>query len=133
MKARFRRVAVFAGAAALAGGVGIGVASPGGDPASSRAAAVARPAGGPGRMDVSALAERLGVSQARLEAALRAARESGDPGDRDAMAAALASALGLSSEKVSEALESLRPPGSPPPGGLPPSGTGGSTTGATAA
>ena len=81
MNPRFRKVAVFAGTAALATGVGVGVASQGGgETASSQAAGMSRP-GGPGdRMDVSALAEALGVSEAKDEAALEAVRPQGGGG-----------------------------------------------------
>jgi hypothetical protein len=138
MNPRFRKVAVFAGAAALATGVGVGVASQGGETSSSQAAMTQR-AGGPGQqggapggMDLSALAEKLGVLEDKLEAAMEAARSSFDPGsapqqgDEDPMAAALAKELGLSTEKVSAALESVRPQGgpggAPPGGGTPPDG-----------
>jgi hypothetical protein len=149
MDPRFRKVAVFVGAAALAGGVGVGVASQGGDAASSPAA-MSRQAGGPDGpggpigMDVSALAEKLGVTEARLEAAMRKARPSGDPGTAgpppsggdDPMAAALAEELGLSTEKVTAALDAVRPQGIPPgaaPNGTTPPATDGSTAGSTAA
>ena len=76
MQPRFKKVAVFVGAAALAAGVGVGVASQG-DNASG--AAMTQRAGGPGQggpggMDLSALAEELGVTEAKLQAALQAAR-----------------------------------------------------------
>jgi hypothetical protein len=149
MNPRFRRVAVFVGAAALATGVGVAVASQG-DETSSSQAAVGQRAGGPGQggaprgMDLSALAEELGVSEARLEAAMESARSSFDPGsapqsgDEDPMAAALAKELGLSTEKVSAALESLRPRGTPPDGAAPPDGSttpdaGASSTGTSTA
>jgi hypothetical protein len=152
MTPRFRKVAVFVGAAALATGVGVGVASHGDDTASSQAAVTQRaggpggPQGGPGGMDLSALAGELGVSESKLEAAMESARSSLDPGsapqpgDEDPMAAALAKELGLSTDKVSAALESVRPQGGPggtPPagGGTPPDGSAGddATTGATQA
>ena len=81
MQPRFRKVAVFAGAAALAGGVAAGVASQGGADAASPAAATAQRGGGPrGFMDVSALADELGVSTAKLEAALRRPARRAIPG-----------------------------------------------------
>jgi hypothetical protein len=158
MQPRFRKVAVFAGAAALATGVGVGVASQGGESSSSQAAMTQRagapggPQGAPGGgMQLTALAEELGVSEAKLEAAMEAVRSSLDPGsapqpgDEDPMAAALAKELGLSTDKVSAALESLRPQGgprgTPPSGGAPPDGAAppdgstapdGSTTATTA-
>jgi hypothetical protein len=143
MDPRFRKVAVFVGAAALATGVGVGVASQGNETAGSQAASsqvAGAPGarGAPGGRDLSALAEQLGVTTDKLQAAMAAARSSTggvpQPGDREAMAAALAKELGLSTDKVSAALESLRPPGAP--GGTPPSGAAppdGSTTGTTTA
>ena len=126
MQARIRKVAVFVGAAALAGGTAAGVAAQRGGDAASSSAAIAQRAGGPagprGGIDVSALADELGVSTARLQAALETARPTGDPGARargeDPMAAALAGELGLSTAKVQAALEAVRPSGGP--GGAPP-------------
>ncbi|MES1193135.1 MAG: hypothetical protein ABUM26_02345 [Solirubrobacterales bacterium] len=77
-----------------------------------------RPAGGPGgrghggpggaRIDTAALAKSLGVTDAKLQAALDAAH--GDKGDRgDELAAALAKELGLDATKVKAALEAQRP------------------------
>lgn len=150
MQAGFRKVAVFVGAAAIAGGVAAGVASQGGADASTSSRAIAQDgAGRPGPrggMDLSALADALGVSTAKLQDALEAARPTGDPGARppgadgeDPMAAALAEQLGLSTAKVQEALESFLPPagpgGAPPDGSIapdPPSSTG-STSDATPA
>jgi hypothetical protein len=129
MNPRFRKVAVFGSAAALATAVGVGVASQGNDTASSQAAA-SQNAGMPGGqgarggMDVSVLAEKLGVSTDKLQAAMEAARSSAgsaaQPGGMDTMAAALAKELGLSTDKVTAALEALRPDGAPP--GTPPAG-----------
>ncbi len=130
MQARSRKVAVFVGAAALAAGVGVGVASQGGDSAASaRGGSLSQRAGGPGQggpggMDLSALAGELGVTEARLEAAMQAVRQTAAPGagGPDAMAAALAEELGLAESKVADALESFRPDG-----GAPPDGSGGMT------
>lgn len=61
--------------------------------------------GGPGR-GLSSLAERLGVSEAKLRDALDAIRPQGDP--HEELAAALASALGVEESRVTEALEQLR-------------------------
>jgi len=121
MDPRFRKVAVFVGAAALAGGVGVGVAAQGSDTAGTQTA-LRQPAGAPGRprgMDLSALAKRLGVSTAELQAALAAARPSGDrrdgdfgspgAGGADPIAAAIAKRLGVSTAKVQAALEAVRP------------------------
>ena len=135
MNPRFRKVAVFGSAAAIATGVGVGVASQGNDTASSQAAGSQRagmPGGdGGGGMDMSALAEKLGVSTDKLQAAMQAVRSSDgaapQPGGMDTMAAALAKELGLSTDKVTAALEALRPDGAPsgtpPAGGAPPAGS----------
>jgi hypothetical protein len=143
---RFRRVAVFVGAAALAAGAGIGVAAQGDAGTRSSATSVSRPAdgaGGPGAMDLGGLAERLGVSERRLRSAMEAIRPSGGPpaggpgtppdgsdpparrppaGGPGDMAAALAGKLGLSTAKVEKALAAGRPAGGPPAGMAPPSG-----------
>lgn len=81
--------------------------------------------GGP--MDLSALAEKLGVSTEKLQAAMQDSRPqageqpSGSPGD---MAADLAQELGLSESKVQAALDALMPQGAPPDnGGEAPSAT----------
>jgi hypothetical protein len=81
-----------------AGGPGGGHGGPGGSH------------GGPGggHFDTAALAKALGVTEAKLQAALDAAH--GDKGDRDdAMAAALAKELGLDAAKVKAALEAQHP------------------------
>ena len=82
MNPRSRKVAVFVGAAALAGAAGIGVAA-GGDStgpsaATSRSAPGPAGGGGPRGFDVSALAERLGVSEGRLQEALETIRPRAD-------------------------------------------------------
>ena len=138
MQGRSLKVAVFAGAAALAGGVATGVASQGDADAATTQAAVAQragdPPGPPGARDLSALADALGVSTAKLRDALEAARPDGGPGAQppagrgeDPMAAALAEQLGLSTAKVEAALEAVRPAGAPcgPPrdGATPPDGS----------
>jgi hypothetical protein len=136
MNPRFRKVAVFGSAAALATAVGVGVASQGNDTASSQAAGSQRAGmpggdGARGGMDVSALAEKLGVSTDKLQAAMQAVRSTDgaapQPGGMDTMAAALAKELGLSTDKVTAALEALRPDGAPrgtpPAGGAPPAGS----------
>jgi hypothetical protein len=124
MQPRFRKVAVFVGSAALATGVGVGVAAQGADTTPS-GATMQQQAGRPGDgMDASALAEELGVTTAELDTAMQAARATA--GGPDAMAAALAEELGLSEAKVSAALAAIRPdadPGPPPgAGGAPPAG-----------
>jgi hypothetical protein len=109
MQPRSRKVAVFVGSAALATGVGVGVAAQGSDTTPSGATMqqqAGRPGGG---MDLSALADELGVTTGELQAAMQAARSAA--GGRDAMAAALADELGLSEAKVSAALAANRPDG----------------------
>jgi hypothetical protein len=136
MNPRFRKVAVFVGTAALATGVGVGVASQGGETESSQASpGMSRPGGPGGGMDVSALAEELGVTTDKLQAALEAARPSGGaaPGS---MAATLADELGISEAKVEAALEAVRPQGGmggapPADGGTPPAGASPPDDGAT--
>jgi hypothetical protein len=70
------------------------------------------------------LASKLGVSQARLEAALDSVRQqqgtSQTPPSRSQMDAALAKALGVSEAKVAAAMQAVGPPGPPP--GAPSSG-----------
>lgn len=137
MNPRFRKVAVFVGAAAVAGAVGVGVATQGGEASGGSRDGIARQVAdgqgmpGPGAMDRSALANALGVTESRLEAALQSARPSpgsgaggapSDPGE-DPLVAALAQELGISEAKVAAALEQLRPPGR----GMMPPGNGGGT------
>ncbi|MDA0164497.1 hypothetical protein OM076_29775 [Solirubrobacter ginsenosidimutans] len=121
----FRRVAVFASAAALAGGA---VAGCGSDAATTNGSSTTQQQGqGQGQppqgggMDVSALADALGVTTTKLQAAMQKVmpqpgeqRQSGSRGD---MAATLAKELGLPESKVSAALQKLRPQGGPPAGG----------------
>jgi hypothetical protein len=81
MNPRSRTLAVVAGAAVLAGAAGIGVAAGGNGATSSISRPVQGGPGGPGRFDVTALAEELGVSESRLQAALEAAGPgAGGPG-----------------------------------------------------
>ena len=67
----------------------------------------------------AALASKLGVSQAKVEAALQSVHQqlgsAQGPPSQDALTAALAKALGVDQSKVESALQSVRPPG-PPPG-----------------
>jgi hypothetical protein len=132
MTPRFRRVAVFVGTAALAAGAGIGVATSSGDGSnadrSSGAPGMTRGQTGPGASDVSALAAELGVSETRLEEAMRNARPT-DPsaaGGPDAMIEAVADELGLEADKVREAFESTLGAG-PPQGAAPPTDGEGTT------
>jgi hypothetical protein len=131
MTPRFRRVAVFVGTAALAAGAGIGVAASGGDAstdAGNRSApgmSQPLPGGGSGGgggaaprgMDISALADALGVSEARLQEALQAARPSGPGGGPDEMIQALADELGIDADKVRAAFEDAFGGNGGPPSG----------------
>jgi hypothetical protein len=137
-----RKLAVFLGAAAMLGGAGCGSAASGDTQSSSAAPSQSqsRRPGGPGAPDLSALASRLGVSEARLQQAMQAARPgagSSAPSSPDAMASALARQLGLTTAKVQAALKALMPQGGPPQGTMPPRGStqppGASTTEGAAA
>ena len=124
-KRGFRRVAVFASAAALAGGA---VAGCGSDAATTqRHRHASRPASRrrAAAMDFTALAKALGVSTAKLQAAMQKNRPQAgqQPGSGADMAANLAKELGLSESKVQAALEDLMPQGGPPAGQAPPSAT----------
>lgn len=69
---------------------------------------------------VTALAKKLGTTEAKVRAALQSARpdHSGDPSSRqDDLASALAKALGLDASKVKTAIAAQRPSG--PPAGQP--------------
>jgi hypothetical protein len=125
MNTRYRRVAVFVGTAALAAGAGIGVASKGAATPSATPNTTQQqqgPGGAPGAggLDVSSLADALGVSEARLEEAMRNARptDRSAGGGPDDMFQALADELGVSVDKVREAFESTMPQGGG--GGAPP-------------
>jgi hypothetical protein len=124
-----RKIAVFASAAVLAGGAGIAVAANGDSAATTGSEpSMSRPGGPGGRFDLSALAEKLGVSESRLDEAMAAARPTdGQRPDASTMAEALAEELGLSADKVQAALEATMPSGGPggtppPDGATPPSG-----------
>ena len=89
MTARFRRVAVFVGAAALAAGAGVGVAATQGDATNRSGGAIQQPGGpGGGRFDLSTVADMLGVSEAELQRAIQDARPTA--GGPDTMFAAVA-------------------------------------------
>ncbi|HWM12027.1 MAG TPA: hypothetical protein VNO82_21885 [Solirubrobacteraceae bacterium] len=118
-----RKLAVILSSVVLAGGAGIAVAS-GGDAATPSPSTEMERRGGP--FDLSALAEELGVTEARLQQAMQSARPAdGRRPDGSDMAAALAEELGLSADKVREALETAMPSGGP--GGGPPPGGGAPT------
>jgi hypothetical protein len=107
MNPRFRRVAVFAGTAAIAAGAGIGVAAKGGATSSAAPSTIQQqgPGGAPGGAGLSSLADALGVSETRLQQAMQNARAGGP----DEMVQALADELGLSVDKVREAFQSTMP------------------------
>ena len=65
--------------------------------------------GGPGARDLSGLAETLGVSEAKLKAALEDLRGDRPARRKDDLAAALAKELDVSEAKVQDVLESTRP------------------------
>ena len=126
-KRGFRRVAVFASAVTLAGSAIAGCGSTAGSTSSGAGIGqqqTGQPPQGGGGMDVSALADALGVTEAKLQAAMQksmpqpgeqgSGQPGGSPGD---MAANLAKELGLSESKVQAALEKLMPQGCPPAGG----------------
>jgi hypothetical protein len=106
MNPRYRKIAVFVGAAALTGGAGIGVAAGGDSAATGSSPAMTRPGGPGGGFDLSALAEELGVAETRLQEAMQAARPSaGQRPDASSMAETPADELGLSADEVQAALE----------------------------
>ncbi len=76
------------------------------------------PAGAPGQgqggPDLSALAAKLGVSEAKLGSAMQSGRPTQGSAPQD-MAASLAKALGVTEAKVQAAMEATRPSGGRPP------------------
>jgi hypothetical protein len=149
MHPRFRKIAVFAGAAVLAGGVGVAVASQGGEDAGSRAALTqampgqtgqgavpgqsgqggmrggpAGMGGGPGALDLETLADELGVSTGELQTALQDLRPAPPTQNgENPLVTALATALDLPESKVAAALEAVRPSGAPGGGTTAPDGS----------
>jgi DNA-binding transcriptional MerR regulator len=119
---RLRKLAVVLGVAGLGSTAAYGIGTQVGDGVAgaktTSSATAQRP--GPSASDLQSLADKLGVSVAKLKAALQAnrppkpAKPSGDP-----MATALAKELGVSADKVKAALDATRPPkpaaGSKPP------------------
>jgi Spy/CpxP family protein refolding chaperone len=98
------------GAYALGTQTGDGTALAGGKPTPAKAGAPPGPGRHGGPRDLSGIAAKLGVTEAKLRAALQDLRPG--PGAKkdehqDALAKALASALGLDQAKVSAALEKL--------------------------
>ena len=118
MSPRFRRVAVIVGTAgvlAAAAGCGGSAATSSSSPAPGAAGQPQQQGAAPGAPDLSALATKLGVSTARLQQAMQAARPSSPSTDaaRPDPAAALAKALGLSEAKVRAAMQATMPAGGP--------------------
>ena len=96
------------GAYALGSQTGDGTALAGGDPTSSPRSAGPH---GPGSRDLSGIAAQLGVTEAKLRAALedlRPDRRAAKDERRAALAKPLASELGLDEAKVTAALEKFR-------------------------
>ncbi len=134
MKPKVRRLAVIVGASAALGAAGCGGAastqsSASGAAGSSQSSANgAQSQPGPGGFDLAALATKLGVSEAKVRAAMAKTRPTGAPGQAPSgtnadPATALAKQLGLSATKVRAAMQALRPSGAPPQGATPPQGT----------
>ena len=114
MRSRTKATAVvMAGAVALSSAAyGIGTQAGGGTAAAENGNRAAAVDCGPGmRFGFRGLAEELGVDAAELRAALEDFRQQNEGDHRDAFAAALADALGKSTEDVQQALESMRPGG----------------------
>ena len=137
MTARFRRVAVFVGTAALATGAGVGVAAQGDSTPSDRPSETRQmgPGGGApaGGLDVSALADELGVSETEMQQAMLKARptDRSAAGGPDAMFQTLADELGVSVDKVRAAFAKILPQGGPPSGQAAPDGQVAPPSGAT--
>ena len=122
MSARIRRLVVFVGATGVLAVAGCGGATPSSSPSSAQGAAdqpqQQQGAQGPGggTRDLSALADKLGVSTAQLQKAMQAAGppSPGAAGQNESdRIAALAKALGLSEAKVQAAIQATRPSGAP--------------------
>jgi hypothetical protein len=117
MSPRIRRYTALVGTAALVGGGGLGVAQAATDSGARSTTAKRsslRGPGGPTQAQLTALADRLGVTAAKLKAAMTATRPAKPAGKRAArgpgdMAAALATALGVETSAVQEILEANRP------------------------
>jgi protein-disulfide isomerase-like protein with CxxC motif len=110
---QIRRYTALLATTAMVGGAGIGVAQAQSDdrPAAPRDGTHHKR--GPSAAQISALAEKLGVSTDRLEAALAAVRPerpaAGRRPKRGDLAADLAKALGVEEAKVQEILDANRP------------------------
>jgi hypothetical protein len=122
MKARTRKLVLVLGISGLV------AAGCGGAASSNSGSSSSPPAGAQGRL--TALAGKLGVSEAALQKAMQSARSTQGSRPTD-MAAALAKALNLSEAKVQAALQAAGPPrggGQRPNGGQPPSASATPTT-----
>lgn len=124
---RSRSLAAVLAAAAIvpAAAIGVGTAAAESDGSTTTTTKPGARGHGP---DLSALATKLGVTQAQLKAALDATRPTGKPptGDRGAgLASDLAAALGVSVSKVTPILDANRPakPASRPAAGTKPDST----------
>ncbi len=108
MSPRFRKVAVFAGAAVLAGGVGVAVASQGGEDTGARAAMTqgmpGQPGGGQAQGTVPGQSGQGGQSQGAVPGGPPGA---GGPGALDLET--LAEQLGVSTDELQAALQDLQP------------------------
>ena len=109
MNPRFRKIAVFAGAAVLAGGVGVAVASQGGDDTGSRAAMTQGMPGQPGGGQAQGTVPGQGQSQGgQSQGAVPGGPPgAGGPGAIDLET--LADTLGVSTDDLQEALQNLLP------------------------
>jgi hypothetical protein len=111
MQPRIRRLTALLGTAALVGGGGLGVARAA-DPGSTSgkpAQSAKRHHRGPSSAELSRLASKLGVTTARLRAAMQATRPAKPTGRRPDRGAALAAELGVDTAAVKEILDDNRP------------------------
>ena len=107
MNPRFRKIAVFAGAAVLAGGVGVAVASQGGEDTGSRAAMTQGMPGQPGSGQVQGTVPGQGQGGQSQGAVPGGPPGAGGPGGIDLET--LADTLGVSTDDLQEALQNLLP------------------------
>ena len=107
MNPRFRKIAVFAGAAVLAGGVGVAVASQGGEDTGSRAAMTQGMPGQPGGGQVQGTVPGQGQGGQSQGAVPGGPPGAGGPGGIDLET--LAETLGVSTDDLQAALQDLWP------------------------
>lgn len=112
MNPRFRKIAVFAGAAVLAGGVGVAVASQGGDDTGSRTAMAqampGQPGGGQAQGTVPGQGQGGQIQGGQSQGAVPGGPPgAGGPGAIDLET--LADTLGVSTDDLQEALQNLLP------------------------